>query len=232
MGGGDALLGGFGYFFTSWQLCYLQFSPFLVAFIVGIYLPAREGTAVPGVLRGVLPACVAYGVGFSGVYSLLIASGLSLSRPLINNIGPLRVAAGVLILLAGLHILLVDRVPALRRLHRPAVLSGLALVVGISFAIVYSPCITPMLSDIMGIASQRSTAPRGWYLALLYGLGSSIAACAVAIALVLFLRTRATVWRNARLITGACGVIVLALAFLNVSGLMTHYKAFALGFAL
>jgi cytochrome c-type biogenesis protein len=220
MGGGDALLGGFGYFFTIWQLCYLQFSPFLVAFIVGIYLPAREGTAVPGVLRGTLPACVAYGVGFSGVYSLLIASGLSLSRPLINNIGPLRVAAGVLILLAGLHILLVDRVPALRRLHRPAVLSGLALVVGISFAIVYSPCITPMLSDIMGIASQRSTAPRGWYLARSTGSAQHLRARSHRPGPVP--RTRA-VWRNARLITGACGV-VLALAFLNVSGLMTHYK--------
>lgn len=232
MGGGDALAGGFTSFFSIWQLCYLQFSPFFVAFIAGIYLPGRDGEAVPGVLRWTIPSCIACGAGFSVVYSLLIASGLSLSRPLINHIGPLRMAAGILILLAGLQLLLVNRVPSLRKLHRPAMLGGLSLLVGISFAVVYSPCITPMLSDIMGIASQRSTAQHGWYLALFYGLGSSIAVSMVAVVLILILEGRAVVWRNARLITDACGVILLALAFLNISGLMTYYKAFALGFAL
>lgn len=232
MGSGDALLGGFTSFFSIWQLCYLQFSPFFVAYIAGIYLPAGAGKAAPGVLRWAVPSCIACGAGFSVIYALLIASGLSLSRPLINNIGTLRTVAAVLILLGSLQILLVNRVAALRKLHRPAVLSGLSLLIGISFAIVYSPCITPMLSDIMGIASQRSTAPHGWTLALFYGLGSSIAVSMVSVVLILLLNARATVWRHARLMTDACGVILLALAFLNLTGLMTHYKAFALGFAL
>ena len=232
MGGADALLGGFTSFFSIWQLCYLQFSPFFVAFILGIYLPARSGNALPGVIRWTIPACVACGAGFTLVYSLLIASALSLSRPLINNIGPLRLAAGILMLLASLHILLVGRMPSLRRFHQPMVLGGLSLLVGISFALVYSPCITPMLSDIMGIASQRTTAQHGWFLAFFYGLGSSIAVSMVAIALAMFLKGRSVAPRNAGLITDACGVILLAFACLNISGLMTYYKAFALGFAL
>jgi len=46
---------------------------------------------------------------------------------------------------------------------------------GISFAFIYSPCITPIMSDIMGIASQRETAVEGWYLAFVYGVGINAA---------------------------------------------------------
>jgi len=108
----------------------------------------------------------------------------------------------------------------------------MSLLIGSSFAIAYSPCITPMLSDIMGLASQRSTAAEGWYLAFCYGLGTSIAMCMVSIALILFLGKRQTVLLNASLIKNICAIILLAFAFMNITGLMRHYKAFVLGFAL
>lgn len=232
MGAGTALWGGFSAFFSIWQLCILQFSPFFLAFIVGIYLATPGQDTQPRVLRWTIPASVAWTLSFTLLYSLLIASALNLSRPLINNLGNLRVLAGLLILLVSLYIFLVTRLPSLGKWHRPAPLIGMSLIIGISFALMYSPCITPMLSDIMGLASQRSTAREGWYLAFFYGLGTSIAMCAFSIALIAVLGRRSVVWRNARWITDACAVVLLALALLNVSGLMTYYKAFLLGLAL
>ena len=38
MGGAAAVWGGFSSFFSIWQICLLQISPFFIAFIVGIYL--------------------------------------------------------------------------------------------------------------------------------------------------------------------------------------------------
>lgn len=232
IGGAAAVWGGFASFFSIWQVCILQISPFFIAFIVGIYLATRDNHTQPEILRWLLLPCIAYGVGFTIFYSLLIASALDISRPLIHNISLLRVVSGGFFMLAGLHILLLDRISFLRKIHRPLLVNVLALLIGVTFAIIYSPCITPMLSDIMGIASQRNTAFEGWYLAYFYGLGISIALCMTAIALILLGRKREIVMRNAALIKNSCAAVLFILAALNMAGLMRHYKAFVLGFAL
>ncbi len=232
MGGIVAVWGGFSTFFSIWQICLLQISPFFVAFIVGIYLATHGKNADPEIRRWIIPPCITYGIGFIVFYSLLIASGLTFSQSLIHNIGVLRVASGFIILLASLYILLVNRISFLGTIHRPLLLSTLSLFLGVTFAIIYSPCITPMLSDIMGLASQRSTAVEGWYLAFCYGLGSSIALCMTSVALILFARRRDAVLRNANSIKNICGIILLVLAVMNITGMMRHYKAFVLGFVL
>ena len=165
IGGAAALWGGFATFFSIWQICLLQISPFFVAFIVGIYLSTQGKNGDPEIGRWIIPPCITFTVGFIIFYSLLIASGLDISRPLIHNIGTLRVVSGLIILLACLYIFLVNRLSFLGKIHHPFLLSALSLLMGVSFSLIYSPCITPMLSDIMGIASQRNTAVEGWYLA-------------------------------------------------------------------
>lgn len=232
MGGLEALWGGFATFFSIWQICLLQISPFFVAFFVGIYLATLGKDGNPELRRWMLIPCIAYGLGFTVFYSLLIASGLDISRPLIHNIGTLRIVSGVIILLVGLYVLMVDRLSFLSKIRLPLLSSTLFLLIGVTFALIYSPCITPMLSDIMGIASQRSTAVEGWYLAFCYGLGTSIALCMTSIVIILFARRYQAVSRNAKLIVNICGAILLILAAMNLTGLMRHYKAFVLGLVL
>ena len=232
IGGTDALWGGFSAFFSIWQVCILQISPFFIAFIVGIYFATPGKNAAPEIRRWALLPCIAYGIGFTVFYSLLIASALDISRPLIHSLSTLRVVSGVFFLLVGLYILLMNRLPILVKLHRPLTVNILALFIGITLAIIYSPCITPMLSDIMGLASQRSTAVEGWYLALFYGLGTTIALCMTAIALILLARKQKAVMRNAVLVKNICATILFILAAMNMTGLMRHYKAFVLGFVL
>jgi cytochrome c-type biogenesis protein len=232
MGGGVALWGGFSSFFSIWQICLLQISPFFIAFIVGIYLATLGKNAGPEIRRWMILPCITYGIGFTVFYSLLIASGLNFSRPLIHNIGLLRVVSGIIILLVSLYIFLVNRISFLSKIRLPLLLSTLFLLIGVTFAIIYSPCITPMLSDIMGLASQRSTAVEGWYLAFCYGLGTSIALCMTSVALIVLTIRQAIVLRNANLIKNICGIILLILAVMNITGMMRHYKAFVLGFVL
>ena len=232
MGGIVAVWGGFSTFFSVWQICLLQISPFFVAFIVGIYLATLGKNADSEIRPWMILPCITYGTGFTAFYSLLIASGLDFSRPLIHNIGTLRVISGIIILLVGLYILLVNRISFLGKIHLPLLLSTLFLLIGVTFAFIYSPCITPMLSDIMGLASQKSTAVEGWYLAFFYGLGSSIALCMTSVTLILITRRHEVVLRNANLIINICGTILLILAVMNITGLMRHYKAFVLGFVL
>jgi len=230
MEGGTALWEGFTSFFSIWQICILQVSPFFIAFLLGLYLATLELKPNASIRRWVLLPYAAYVVGFCVFYSLLISSGLNISRSILYQIGNLRVASGFIILFVALYLIFLNRIDFLRERHNPIISSVLALFIGITFAIIYSPCITPTLSDIMSLATQRGTAIEGWFLAFNYGLGISIALGMTAIALILLLRRRRIVRHNARLIIGICGIIVLVPALLNITGQMRHYKAFFLGF--
>lgn len=229
MGSGVALWGGFSSFFSIWQLCLLQISPFFLAFVTGLFLATAKQQDDPEIGRWVLLPFIAYAVGFTVFYSLLIASGLGVSQLLLYNAGWLRLISGFLILLAGLYILLLDHLNFLSRKHGPMTLSLLSLFVGISFAFIYSPCITPTMSDIMGIASQRETAVEGWYLAFIYGVGINAAFGVTAITLILSLGRSGFAMRNGLLLKNICGIIVLIPAVLAMTGLMRHYKALIVG---
>ncbi len=229
MAGSEALWGGFSSFFSIWQVCILQISPFFMAYTASIYLVARRQAADTGLRRRVTLPYFAYVAGFTGLYSLLIASGLGISRTLLYNIGDLRWLSGIVILLVGLYFLLVDHVAILERTHKPTLVSILSLLIGITFAIIYSPCITPTLSDIMGMAARPQTVSEGWALAVTYGLGLSLSFGLAGLVLILLLRRVEFVKGHARLIKDICATIVLVPGVLNVTGLMTHYKAFFLG---
>ena len=230
MGIGTALWQGFASFFSIWQICILQISPFFIAFLLGLYLATRQPRPDAAIGQWVLLPYAAYVAGFCIFYALLIASGLDISRSILYQIGNLRVASGFVILFVALYLLLLNRLPLLERMHSPLLASVLALLIGITFATIYSPCITPTLSEIMSLAAQRGTATEGWLLAFFYGLGISLALGITSIALILYIRKRRVSEKRARLIVVVCALVVLVPALLNITGQMRHYKAFFLGF--
>jgi cytochrome c-type biogenesis protein len=229
MTGLDAFWGGFSSFFSVWQVCIFQISPFFMALIVGLYLTNLSQTSVPNVRDSALIPCSTYIVGFSLLYSLLIASGLGLGRALVTNIGNLRLISGVVILFISFFIILANRLPYLREKTGPLLPASLALMTGLTFAAIYSPCITPTMSAIMGMATRPETAFGGWVLALLYGLGLSLAFAVTGIALISLVRKLDPTAGNAVLLKDICGAVLLVPALLNITGLMVYYKAFFLG---
>jgi len=230
MGIGTALWGGFSSFFSIWQVCLLQISPFFIAYFVGLYLVTLHHKADAGVFQWAILPSAAYGAGFTVFYSILLISGLEISKFLLYNISNLRLASGIFILLAGLYILLADRNNFLGRRHSPMLVSAMSLMIGVTFAIIYSPCISPTMSSIMEMALKPHMALQGWYLAVWYGIGLSIAFGLTGVVLILVLRRCSFIIRNARLIRAVCAIIVLIPALLSIFGLMRYYKAFVLGF--
>lgn len=127
MGIFTALWGGFSSFFSIWQACILQISPFFLAFIAGLYLRTQaqqssKQNAAPNIRGEVLGPYIAFAVGFTLLYSLLIASGLSIGRTLTFNIGNLRVASGVIILCISLYIIFSDRIAFLKEAPQTIIL--------------------------------------------------------------------------------------------------------------
>jgi cytochrome c-type biogenesis protein len=221
---------GFASFFSIWQVCILQISPFFLAYATGLYFAEHSDRTRPGMgRRAVLPALF-FMAGFCVVYALSSVTGLPIGRFLSYNSGMLAVISGVYILAVSLFIVLRGRLARPGRIDHALFLGGGSLVLGAAFALVYSPCVTPALSEILGMTFRPETAVRGGVLAFFYALGLSSALGLTGVVLVLFLRRLGAVSRNFGRVRDAGGAILSILGLLNVSGLMIQYKAFVLGF--
>lgn len=217
----DAFTGGISAFFSVWQLCILQFSPFYAAFLIGVLSLCRmEKRASRG-----LPAAIAIiglAAGFSLVYALMSSPGLGAWA--IFHIKGMRVAAGVFIIITGLLMIvfaLFGR-PGGRTLL-PALLSP---VVGASLAVAYSPCISPALAKILSISSMPGGAGEGFRLLLFYGLGM----CGSATAVVgVFMAVSGYIYKGPRaavIVPVAASLFMMTIGFLLVADLMLLYKRF------
>jgi len=100
----------------------------------------------------------------------------SLVRAHLDVLAP---AAGLAIVVMGLHFLGVFRIPMLYREarvrvdRRPAGPLG-AYVVGLAFGFGWTPCIGPVLATILGVAASRDTVGEGAALLAVYAAGLGV----------------------------------------------------------
>lgn len=152
--------------------CTLPIVPGYLAFIAGIPLSALNNPAAKkSARRAVFKNALAFVLGFSVVFIALGASAGLIGV----FVGPWRYTlsklGGVLIILFGLTMLGLLRVPGLsgeRHIRLPAFLTlgrlSSSALIGALFALGWSPCIGPILGTVLLIASSAATV---WYGALL-----------------------------------------------------------------
>ncbi len=248
-----AFWGGFSSFFSLWQLCLMQITPFFLAFAIGLYL--LEGNSSSAIrnpqsaLVSLLLACGGYILGFSIVFALMGTSGWGAASYILYNIDDFRAGAAVYItiiaLLMALYNFYGSRTRSLDklRMNADATLLGRAslfhilylpagLLLGASFALAYSPCIPPVMSDIMNFAGKPNNALRGFQLLTVYGFGVtlafSISGSALAIMVGYFTERRSVKVAIAYLSSGT----LFLMAFLILTDLMIRYKSFLVGLVL
>ena len=229
IGAAGAFWGGFSSFFSVWQACILQVSPFFIAFATGLYFVTLSGDSRPGFKKRVLAPCLLFGLFFSIGFAVVNSSGLGLSRLLNHNIHSLRFAAGALIVGAGVYIILSDGIRFIEREYVSAFHMILASILGPAFSLVYMPCVTPTLSKILGLAVNPATVPTGTLLAFVYALGLSLALSVAAISLILALKLSLKVTERRRAAKYLCGLVLALLGVLNLTGYMVYYKSTILG---
>jgi cytochrome c-type biogenesis protein len=172
---------------------------------------------------------IAFVMGFSVIFVALglgasaIGGVLDANRVLIAQIG------GVLVVILGLHMMGMIRIPYLMRDARVHVVhdrrnvwtSGL---VGMAFAAGWSPCIGPILSGILAIASQQHSTQAALLLSF-YCLGLALPFLATAAAIGVVLPFLNKIKRSMAVIEFASGAFLVLVglvlvnnAFLNVAG--------------
>ena len=117
--------------------------------------------------------------GFSIVFVLFGATATALGQIFRQALPILMPLAGIVIIAMGLHFLGVYRIGLLDRQLRhngPGVASGPfgGFLLGLAFAIGWTPCIGPVLAAILAVASSKDTALDGAALLGLYSLGLGV----------------------------------------------------------
>jgi cytochrome c-type biogenesis protein len=166
--------------------CVLPLVPPYLTFIAGASLEELTVASKSRTRRDVLVASLLFVAGFSTVFVALGATASVFGRVLRANLDILSIAAGLAIIVMGLHFLGVFRIGLLYRekrfdVGRPVGRLG-AYVMGLAFAFGWTPCIGPILAAILAVAGSQETVLRGAALLAVYsaGLGLPFLAAAAA----------------------------------------------------
>lgn len=219
-----AFWGGFSSFFSIWQACLMQITPFFLAFAVGLYL--LESCHVKTPLRSLMLASAGYIIGFSIVFALMGTSGMRVSSYILFNIGDFRTAASIYLAMVAL-LMVLHNIYSKRSMRVLCLPAGVFL--GVSFAIGYSPCIPPVMSEIMNFAGKPANVRKGFSLLMVYGIGLtmafSLSGAVLSVAVEYLSRKRSV--KN--IIIRVSSAALFLMAILLITGFMTRYKSFLVG---
>lgn len=213
-----ALLAGILSFLSP---CVLPLIPAYMAYISNQSLQDLK-TQNPSI-KGILPYTILFVLGFMIVFLLL---GAGMAR-LIDTIAPawIKQASGIIILLFGFHFLGIFRLKILyknihfhlgknTRFHQLLT----PFVLGISFALGWTPCIGPIFASIILLAS--SNGGYGFSLMLVFSLGLSIPFILCALVFTKALKAIAFLKAHARKIEVISGILLILLGIGILGGFL------------
>lgn len=176
---------------------------------------------------------LAFVLGLAAVFTLLGASA-SAAGELLLSFRPLVLKlSGLLIILFGLHLLGVFRLPFLLSEKRAefAVYGnggpGGAFLMGAAFAVGWTPCIGPVLAGILALAGQTQSVYEGMALLFLYSLGLGLPFVLAGLAMARWRGLLKAFKRHASVISPASGVLLIAMGALVFSGRLALISAWA-----
>src|SRR6266567_2719453 len=160
--------------------CVLPLVPIYLAQLVGqsIYQSTNEQNDKPAQLITFLHAAV-FVLGFTLAFVALGATASSLGSFLRAHQFQLRQISGIILIIFGLHLTGIFKLPFLywqkRFDFRPTRASYPAsLLIGVIFAISWTPCIGLILGAILAMAASARTLAQGVSLLLVYSLGLGV----------------------------------------------------------
>lgn len=216
-----ALLAGAASFLSP---CVLPLIPAYLSFVSGLSVEdLQKGD------RRVLWSAIGFVLGFSLVFSLL-GAGFSFIGRLADQ-RTLEIVAGTLLVILG-AVVAGATVPAFmqRDVHpflakAPRGPAG-AVIVGIAFALGWTPCVGPVLGSILTLAASGGNPASGAALLFVYSLGLGIPFLLAGLFVGKALRAFSRVRRHLRTIQIVCGVLLMLYGALLISGEFSRLSSF------
>ena len=201
------------------------FSPCVVPLLPG-YLSYATGLGAAEVVEGtprrgrMLAGASLFVLGFAVVFVITGVVAGSAGRLLAEYRGVITRVLGVLIIVLGLIFAGVLQIGQRDlRIHRiPTVGVAMAPLVGVVFALGWTPCLSPTLGVVVNLGFNEGTALRGGLLGFVYALGLGIPFVIAGLAFTKMARAIAFLRERQQLIMRIGGISMIIVGLLLVSG--------------
>jgi cytochrome c-type biogenesis protein len=220
--------------FSFLSPCVLPLFPSYLSFITGMSVEQLQGPGGRGAERWrVIAHSLAFIAGFSMVFVGMGASFSVLGQVLIERRDLIRQVGGALIILFGLYIAgflplgWLGRYKQIQLRSKPAGLVG-SWLVGVTFAIGWTPCVGPILGSILSLAGTAETVGTGIALLGAYSAGLALpfflSSLALGAFLVAFRRFRPWI----PVVERVAGVLLVAVGLLVLTNYFIVLNAYAI----
>ena len=214
--------------------CVLPLFPAYLSFITGMsYTDLHDMALLRQRRRRIMLYAVCFIAGFSLIFIALGASFSLLGRVVNTHLPLLQRIGGVLIIFFGLVLVGLFKLPLLMRTvhlqvrHTPVGYLG-AFLVGVSFAVGWTPCVGPILGSILLLASTAAEVHRGIVLLTAYSLGLAIPFFVSALAVHMFFQAFGRIAGYLRAVEIGGGVLMILVGLLVLTGSLTVLNSYAL----
>jgi cytochrome c-type biogenesis protein len=219
--------------FSFLSPCVLPLLPSYLSFITGMSVSDLTGELAPTARRRVLLNALAFVLGFSAVFVALGASFSAVGQALFDHRDWIRRVGGALIVLFGLYIAgllkigLFGRSTQWQIREKPAGYAG-SFLVGVTFAVGWTPCVGPILGGILTLAGTAETVQRGVGLLIAYSAGLGLPFVVSALALQSFLRFFKRYRPFIPVVERAAGVVMIVVGVLVFTDYYVVLNAWAI----
>ncbi|RME46330.1 MAG: cytochrome c biogenesis protein CcdA [Chloroflexi bacterium] len=219
--------------FSFLSPCVLPLVPAYIGYLSGATVTA-EGVAISG-RRDTFLHALGFVLGFSLIFVLLGVTAWSIGDLLYTYLPWLARIGGIVLIVFGLALMGVFKLPFLYTQKRVEVKVNPSLgylssfIIGIFFGAGWTPCVGPILGGILLLASQASTATHGALLLVAYSLGLGIPFLIVGAAFEAASETIHRLNRRSNWVSIASGVILVLLGvavLTNQLQLLARYGPF------
>ncbi|MDP2606964.1 MAG: cytochrome c biogenesis protein CcdA [Deltaproteobacteria bacterium] len=222
--------------FSFLSPCVLPLIPSYLSFISGVSLEEMRGEQTLGRVKWrVVLNSSAFILGFSLVFVSLGASASYLGSLFLGYRDVIRTVGGIFILVVGLYLMGVFKIATLERYlqfnlsNKPAGYLG-SVLVGITFAVAWTPCVGPILGAVLTVAGASADVGRGVFLLASYAAGLGLPFFLSALAINSFFQFSQAFRRYIRAFHVASGVLLAIVGVLLLTDYMTFLNAYALRF--
>lgn len=227
-----AVLGGLASFLSP---CVIPLIPSFLSYITGMSFEdlVEKGAEGKG-QRRVAAHALLFILGFSLGFIILGASFGLLGQYLFAYRGALKIAGGILLIFFGLSITGLLKIPFMAQYKqvnlkaKPAGYLG-SILVGLVFALAWTPCIGPILGSILTLSSTSEELKGAITLLFAYSMGLGVPLFLSAIALERFLDFSKRFVRHFQLVKVLSGGLLVLVGILLVTGYFTILNAYAIG---
>ena len=205
--------------------CILPLIPAYISFITGVSIDdlVSSSEEKSRITRRIFLEMVLFILGFSSVFVLLGASASYFGKFVLSHLKLLRIIGGILVIVFGLYIAGAFNISFLgyeRKIHlkmKPTNFLG-SFIVGIVFALGWTPCVGPILGTILTYASTQETVREGVFLLGSYSLGLGIPFLISGLAVNFFLRGFRKIRKYSKPISIVTGGLMILFGILILTG--------------